>query len=287
MLRCRSAFTLIELLVVIAIIAILAAILFPVFAQAKDAAKDTAALSNFKQTGLSHLMYSSDNDDSFVLAASLNSGDGWNTWQYLVQPYTKNFGVMLHPKVPVPSGPNAYWLQLLHMGVHPRAAAVKGPETAFTWTSGQFTGGQTVLHDGLFGHGIEDPEGDPWYEGANAPSLTATQVERPSDVAMVMDAASWDMFLGGLPKTDALEYCMTWTGLNAYPWGDGYMSTGPIPRKRVKGAMGGCIYMDGTVQYVATDGSAKSADLRGKFWGRKQRADGTWVMPLMWPGSVD
>ncbi len=62
----RRAFTLIELLVVIAIIAILAAILFPVFAQAKVAAKKTADLSNLKQMGLAFLMYGADNDDMAV-----------------------------------------------------------------------------------------------------------------------------------------------------------------------------------------------------------------------------
>jgi len=62
----KKAFTLIELLVVIAIIAILAAILFPVFAQAKAAAKKTADLSNLKQLGLSMLLYANDNDDMAV-----------------------------------------------------------------------------------------------------------------------------------------------------------------------------------------------------------------------------
>jgi prepilin-type N-terminal cleavage/methylation domain-containing protein len=62
----RKAFTLIELLVVIAIIAILAAILFPVFAQAKAAAKKTAAISNAKQIGLGEIMYRNDVDDVFV-----------------------------------------------------------------------------------------------------------------------------------------------------------------------------------------------------------------------------
>jgi prepilin-type N-terminal cleavage/methylation domain-containing protein/prepilin-type processing-associated H-X9-DG protein len=82
-----KAFTLIELLVVIAIIAILAAILFPVFAQAKAAAKKTACLSNVKQTALASVMYSGDSDDVFVANGEgllpANAGD-WST----MQPYT-------------------------------------------------------------------------------------------------------------------------------------------------------------------------------------------------------
>ena len=61
----KRAFTLIELLVVIAIIAILAAILFPVFAQAKDAAKKSVGLSNVKEVGLGYALYTQDSDDLF------------------------------------------------------------------------------------------------------------------------------------------------------------------------------------------------------------------------------
>ncbi|MCW5936349.1 MAG: prepilin-type N-terminal cleavage/methylation domain-containing protein [Fimbriimonadaceae bacterium] len=68
----RSAFTLIELLVVIAIIAILAAILFPVFAQAKEAAKKTQTLSQFKQLGTAANIYITDSDDVFPLAMGYN-----------------------------------------------------------------------------------------------------------------------------------------------------------------------------------------------------------------------
>jgi prepilin-type N-terminal cleavage/methylation domain-containing protein len=72
----KKAFTLIELLVVIAIIAILAAILFPVFAQAKEAAKKTADLSNVKQLGTGTAIYLSDNDDLFPLQAGQDPATG-------------------------------------------------------------------------------------------------------------------------------------------------------------------------------------------------------------------
>lgn len=82
----KKAFTLIELLVVIAIIAILAAILFPVFAQAKVAAKKASSISNVKQQGLSTNIYSTDNDDTFPLAFGYYGTPGaggmwyWNYW---------------------------------------------------------------------------------------------------------------------------------------------------------------------------------------------------------------
>ena len=96
----RSGFTLIELLVVIAIIAILAAILFPVFAQAKAAAKKTAAISNFNQIGKANLMYMGDADDRFPVQkwADPATGNatggrpGWEPvmWRDIVEPYIKN-----------------------------------------------------------------------------------------------------------------------------------------------------------------------------------------------------
>lgn len=80
----RRAFTLIELLVVIAIIAILAAILFPVFAQAREAGKRTVCVSNMKQMGLSLVMYATDHDDMFP--SSYGSDALWMFW---IEPYIK------------------------------------------------------------------------------------------------------------------------------------------------------------------------------------------------------
>ena len=71
-----SGFTLIELLVVIAIIAILAAILFPVFAQAREKARQTSCLSNQKQIGTAALMYVQDYDETFPMAFGIRSDTG-------------------------------------------------------------------------------------------------------------------------------------------------------------------------------------------------------------------
>ena len=91
----KRAFTLIELLVVIAIIAILAAILFPVFAQAKMAAKKTQDLSGVKQLTLATQMYGNDNDDTYPFCWGWNSE--WTPWHQQVNPYAKNIQLWLSP----------------------------------------------------------------------------------------------------------------------------------------------------------------------------------------------
>jgi len=95
----KRAFTLIELLVVIAIIAILAAILFPVFAQAKNAAKGSQSLSNVKQLGTAALLYAGDYDDLYVAQwVSPDNGWGWQlSWIMLTMPYMKSYGILKDP----------------------------------------------------------------------------------------------------------------------------------------------------------------------------------------------
>ena len=86
----RKAFTLIELLVVIAIIAILAAILFPVFAQAKAAAKHTNNLANVKEVATATMMYTADHDDVYLCEYNHDSLNDYGEWQWHLQPYMKN-----------------------------------------------------------------------------------------------------------------------------------------------------------------------------------------------------
>ncbi len=113
----RRAFTLIELLVVIAIISILAAILFPVFATAREAARKTACLSNLKQMGSAMMMYTQDYDEnlptftSYCEAARVDnplapgSADKPRPmWQFKIYPYAKSWDIYTCPSDPANTG---------------------------------------------------------------------------------------------------------------------------------------------------------------------------------------
>jgi prepilin-type N-terminal cleavage/methylation domain-containing protein/prepilin-type processing-associated H-X9-DG protein len=115
----RNGFTLIELLVVIAIIAILAAILFPVFAQAREKARMSTCLSNERQIGTALMMYVQDYDEAFPRVTFYSvSGGNWGfkgdltyTWKNAIRPYLKSLGVLSCPSNPyshpIPGMPNS------------------------------------------------------------------------------------------------------------------------------------------------------------------------------------
>ncbi len=100
MTRHSRGFTLIELLVVIAIIAILAAILFPVFARAREKARQATCISNLKEIGLAELMYVQDYDERHgAVYYRYPPGDNTNLkfWPYRIQPYMKNWQLLICP----------------------------------------------------------------------------------------------------------------------------------------------------------------------------------------------
>ncbi len=205
----KKAFTLIELLVVIAIIAILAAILFPVFAQAKAAAKKTADLSNMKQMGTATMLYENDYEDTFyphrfncpggTLGASatcteyldptrpsglkaeaehfVGNGDGALKryyWVFMLQPYSKNKDMFMGPGAPNPFTPD------------------KGPILQCT---GQGCTGNNYGGQNSYGHN------DAWLSPAGAfsgadgqPStVSATSVDRPAGIVMIADSSYYGL----------------------------------------------------------------------------------------------
>ncbi|RYG29902.1 prepilin-type N-terminal cleavage/methylation domain-containing protein, partial [bacterium] len=197
------AFTLIELLVVIAIIAILAAILFPVFAQAKDAAKKTQSLSNVKQQAVAAIMYAGDVDDVFPLVACDNPTDVRDyesSWMFAVQPYVKSIRLFYSPnatgqKDPTPlniaepkSGDIIYQYAML-----PRWKVTSGQEPSATsmWRTEFAFEGNGALMDGIGGYahsednqyiGLNSCSGDP--DQVVSPSKSQTSIARVAETAL-------------------------------------------------------------------------------------------------------
>ena len=123
----RRGFTLIELLVVIAIIAILAAILFPVFAQARAKARQAACMANLKQLGLAFEMYCQDYDELLPIwgygdTSQPDNGpdEGFYAWDTVIDPYTKNQQILLCPDNPYDRDARGYAMTVsyTHLRAH-------------------------------------------------------------------------------------------------------------------------------------------------------------------------
>ncbi len=196
----KTGFTLIELLVVIAIIAILAAILFPVFAQARTKARQTSDLSNLKQLGLAWLMYAQDYDETYVPRGVFvpNCGEGagrdWGFWYVGVMPYIKNRQVFLSPQfkadVTAPWGDS--WLC---KSAHPTLAA-----------DGKIYGSYTANYFESWSWGA----GTTWTDGR---SHFGFHYDNPTSIAEIEDASGTIMLTNGLypeigwePFTDYARY---------------------------------------------------------------------------------
>jgi prepilin-type N-terminal cleavage/methylation domain-containing protein len=277
----KKAFTLIELLVVIAIIAILAAILFPVFAQAKAAAKKTQSLSNVKQLGLALQMYIGDADDRYLPAFSVDdTSGGWaeysstgtdlhTMWTINVQPYVKSINLFYSPLDSLAGKVDA-------------AIPWAGTHVSYA-TNGWLTG----WNNGFVQHGPMGIRYSGWKgwlngdDGANG-SLNSGQITQPADTVLLAeqdsdDVAKYQKANGGVccGATDGGNYSGfgPWGILNDQEsWGpasipDGSPTIPPYDNgKAHAGGVGFNVSADGAVTtkgngqglFVFTDGHAKA-----------------------------
>jgi len=178
----NRAFTLIELLVVIAIIAILAAILFPVFAQAKVAAKKTQSLSNVKQLGLSFQMYGNDYDDSFP-QSEFGGTDLLDhfTWETVTYPYIKSGDVNK-----AVDGNNLTW---------GKDGIFRSPGNPHSIVSGNNEGGAGSygVHESLFVNNF----GNDGNQGSVNPGVSFSVVDSPADKIAMMKKGTNDTNAAG------------------------------------------------------------------------------------------
>jgi prepilin-type N-terminal cleavage/methylation domain-containing protein/prepilin-type processing-associated H-X9-DG protein len=200
-------FTLIELLVVIAIIAILAAILFPVFAQAKEAAKKTADLSNNKQLLLGCQMYMGDFDDVFPMLR--NSKPNWqavvtspqtNSGHNMVDPYVKNRSMWLSPNDSMPRSDAG---GVYFSPTDQSAATGGGISYVFSY---HFDGASRPYAFGLAGWDSTQASGAP--SASASPSLSGTGIGAPADtIFLIPSYISWSYWNGLMQhRNDQREY---------------------------------------------------------------------------------
>ena len=260
----RTAFTLIELLVVIAIIAILAAILFPVFAQAREKARSISCLSNCKQTGLATGMYVQDYDETFPINIYLNFGSGSPctfTFYQQIQPYQKNSQVM---RCPSDAAPLDFPAGMAVISLPPPCSASP------SLTKVSYQPNYAVIDDGdpnlLFG------------AETGRPVKSLAQIEYPADTSLYSDAT---VTLPGGSAGFGLFSSPIQTRHNAQVnagFVDGHAKTVHTkPYLNASGKQLGGNQLDGQaiLAWIVTD--AGPYQNRGELWGIPfKNADGSW-----------
>jgi len=250
--RSSGAFTLIELLVVIAIIAILAAILFPVFAQAREKARQASCLSNTKQIGNALAMYVQDYDETFFKYAwnSVNNAciAGNVAWPELLQPYTKNQNVFDCPSNTF-QAPFAYWRSYCKL---PTTASPNG-----------------VPMDYEVAYGLNEPLFTGALQGSADGVMPLAGLQAPAEIAVIGEGTyAWNFWnprdLNGDGK---VEYYWNHGGKNWEFYG---------PARHMGGA--NFVFADGHSKWnkpTQTPGAAANAHNYGYYRGAKLGDDGT------------
>jgi prepilin-type N-terminal cleavage/methylation domain-containing protein len=238
----RSGFTLIELLVVIAIIAILAAILFPVFAQAREKARTISCLSNTKQIGTGILMYAQDYDETVIpwfVATGLprdNFRSDLNSWVQNLQPYIKNGNPIRPASSSFSNVPPNGMMSCPSWDPAKRSQAAAAPDCDNDPATAYFTALWYHSHFGIgFGAAARCEAGcaagtqaDPYYYFAGSDVrvsiMSLSQIERPAETAIVTDGMTGVINNGShsFGTTMGCEAALAHTGGGNHTWMDGH-----------------------------------------------------------------